>query len=116
MISDAMINDLPLKFVPDGTDKIEIQENNSVSKHITFQSVIDLIIPVGMTSIFAGSIPPPGWLLCDNREISRDEYSRLFAVIGTRFGEGDKNATFNLPKLANYLVKNLGGMILIIKY
>lgn len=42
---------------------------------------------------------PENYLLCDGREIRRSEYPNLFAVIGTRFGEGDGKTTFNLPEL-----------------
>jgi microcystin-dependent protein len=38
-----------------------------------------------------------GWLKCDGSVISRTEYSELFAVIGTSFGNGDGVNTFNLP-------------------
>lgn len=42
---------------------------------------------------------PYGWLLCDGREVSRTEYSALFNIIGTKFGNGDKINTFNVPDL-----------------
>ncbi|NBO71606.1 MAG: hypothetical protein EBU66_13555 [Bacteroidetes bacterium] len=38
-----------------------------------------------------------GWLLCDGRQVYRDAYSDLFALIGTSFGAGDGITTFNLP-------------------
>ncbi len=38
-----------------------------------------------------------GWLVCDGREVNRTTYSALFAIIGTRFGNGDDENTFNLP-------------------
>jgi len=40
---------------------------------------------------------PDYGLYNDGREISRTEYSALFAVIGTICGEGDGTTTFNLP-------------------
>ncbi len=38
-----------------------------------------------------------GWLVCDGRAISRQTYSALFELIGTTFGSGDGQTTFNLP-------------------
>lgn len=38
-----------------------------------------------------------GWLVCDGRAVSRETYSALFALIGTTFGSGDGETTFNLP-------------------
>ena len=38
-----------------------------------------------------------GWLLCNGQAVSRTDYSDLFAVIGTIFGSGDGNTTFNIP-------------------
>lgn len=42
---------------------------------------------------------PPGFLLCNGAEISRETYADLFAVIGTTYGSGDGLNTFNLPDL-----------------
>lgn len=42
---------------------------------------------------------PEGYLLCDGREISRATYSELFDIIGTTYGEGDGDTTFNLPNM-----------------
>jgi len=58
-----------------------------------------VIMPAGVINIFAGSIAPDGYLICDGREVSRTEYANLFAVIGTAYGEGDGSTTFNLPDL-----------------
>lgn len=44
---------------------------------------------------------PDGYFACDGAAVSRTEYSRLFSVIGTYYGEGDQSTTFNLPILTN---------------
>ena len=36
-------------------------------------------------------------LACDGSEVSRESYEELFAVIGTMYGAGDGETTFNLP-------------------
>lgn len=38
-----------------------------------------------------------GWLVCDGRDVYRDAYPQLFAVIGTSFGAGNGSTTFKLP-------------------
>ena len=56
-------------------------------------------LPIGSITAFGGSNPPSGWLICDGSAISRTEYASLFAAIGTTYGTGDGNTTFNLPNL-----------------
>ena len=51
----------------------------------------------GFIAPFAGSTAPAGWLVCDGSAVSRTTYAKLFAVIGTTYGSGDGNTTFNLP-------------------
>lgn len=52
---------------------------------------------IGVCQLFAGPIAPDGYLLCQGQAVSRATYNKLFAVIGTIWGEGDGNTTFNLP-------------------
>ncbi len=58
-----------------------------------------IFMPAGVINIFAGSVAPDGYLICDGSEVSRTEYADLFAIIGTAYGEGDGSTTFNLPDL-----------------
>lgn len=51
----------------------------------------------GMIKPFAGTTIPTGYLLCDGSAVSRTTYADLFAAIGTTYGSGDGNSTFNLP-------------------
>jgi len=53
---------------------------------------------IGTVLSFPGN-PPPGWLLCDGRAISRTYYAELFEVLDTSYGTGDGVTTFNLPTL-----------------
>lgn len=57
-------------------------------------------VPTGTISAFAGSTPPAGYLICDGAAISRTTYANLFSVIGTTYGAGDGNSTFNLPSFS----------------
>ena len=56
-------------------------------------------VPVGTIEYFAMSAPPPGYLMADGTAVGRETYPDLFAAIGTVFGEGDGETTFNLPDL-----------------
>jgi microcystin-dependent protein len=51
----------------------------------------------GMISFWPKSTPPAGWLVRDGSAISRTAYVELYAVIGTSYGVGDGNTTFNFP-------------------
>lgn len=55
------------------------------------------IMPAGVIVPFAGTTVPAGYLLCDGSAVSRTTYAALFAAIGTTYGPGDGNTTFNLP-------------------
>ena len=56
-------------------------------------------VPVGTVAYFAVETPPSGYLKADGSEVGRATYPALFAAIGTTFGEGDGEMTFNLPDL-----------------
>ncbi len=47
--------------------------------------------------------PPEGALVADGSEISRTAYPELFEAIGTLYGEGDGETTFNLPDAQNVI-------------
>ena len=53
--------------------------------------------PVGSIILWGGDSVPDNYLPCVGTAVSRTEYSDLFSVIGTQFGEGDGSTTFNLP-------------------
>lgn len=54
-------------------------------------------LKVGTILYYSGSNIPEGWKKCNGEAISREVYSELFEVIGTRYGSGDGVNTFNLP-------------------
>lgn len=93
-------------------DVISVEPNGRIL--ITVEGVtmdlVEYLVPVGSIQPFAGGTDkvPPGWELCDGRSILSTDprYARLFAVIGTSFGDGSKTGTggsgsgnFNLPDL-----------------
>ena len=60
---------------------------------------------VGSVTPFAITTPPEGWLICNGEAISRTTYVRLFEKIGTTFGQGDSQTTFNLPDLRGVFIR-----------
>ena len=69
-------------------------------------SVLDM--PLGTVLPIATESVPEGWMLCDGREISIEEYQGLYDLIGTTYGAGDSAfwaqvffpaTTFNIPDL-----------------
>lgn len=61
------------------------------------EAVADARVPIGMMLPCATETACKNFLLCDGSAVSRDTYSALFAVIGTKYGAGDGSTTFNLP-------------------
>lgn len=57
------------------------------------------LVCIGTVFQYAGSIAPKGYLLCEGQAVSRIEYSNLFKIIGTIYGNGDGSTTFNLPDM-----------------
>lgn len=66
-------------------------------------------IPVGSVSIYAASIAPAGWLLCDGSAVSRTTYANLFALIGITHGQGDGSTTFNVPDYRGRFLRGVDG-------
>lgn len=56
-----------------------------------------LFIPPGIITEFAGESPPPGWLICDGRQVKIADYPDLHAAIGHRYG--GSGSYFAVPDL-----------------
>ena len=48
---------------------------------------------------------PSGYLLCNGAAISRTTYAALFAAIGTTYGAGNGDTTFNIPDFRGYFLR-----------
>lgn len=73
----------------------------TLDNHAVRKRYVDLLMPAGIITPYAGTSIPTGWILCDGSAVSRTNptYTRLFAAIGTAYGAGDGSTTFNLPNL-----------------
>lgn len=68
-------------------------------------ATISSLIPTGFVTAYAGDSAPALWLLCDGSAVSRAIYTNLFALVGTRFGQGDGALTFNVPDLRGRFIR-----------
>lgn len=66
-------------------------------------------VDIGFAKPFGGTEIPAGYLYCDGSEVSRKAYDKLFAAIGTTWGEGDGENTFNIPDLRGIFIRCDGG-------
>jgi microcystin-dependent protein len=66
-------------------------------------------MPPGAITAFGGTNAPIGWILCDGRAVSRTAYARLFAAIGTSWGNGDGSTTFNVPDTRGLFLRGVDG-------
>lgn len=74
-------------------DGIDVDENGVISAGSYFQDSV----PIGSIVEWGSEIIPENWLLLNGQAVSRTGYAELFALYGTKYGEGDGSTTFNLP-------------------
>ena len=82
--------------------------NKLMTPQLVAQAIAEQIppaIPTGMLLPFAGTVVPEGFLLCNGANVSRTDYANLFAVIGTKWGEGDGSTTFTLPNFNDRFIE-----------
>ena len=63
--------------------------------------------PAGIIEFHAAATVPTGRIKANGTVISRTVFSRLFARIGTTYGEGDGSTTFGTPDLRGIFVRGL---------
>lgn len=70
-------------------------------------------VPPGTIVAYGGETPPPGWLLCDGRDLASTEYPQLFTAIRTSWGTGDgdseETTDFSLPDLRGIFLRGAHG-------
>lgn len=65
-------------------------------------------LPIGTIMPYASEEVPTGYLKCNGQAVSRTQYSKLFNAIGTYFGMGDGETTFNVPDLKGRTIIGMG--------
>jgi microcystin-dependent protein len=62
---------------------------------------------MGEIRLFAGSIPPKGWVFCDGQTLLIQKNAPLYNIIGVQFG-GDGRTNFSVPNLNGKMVVGTG--------
>jgi len=83
----------------------EIETKLGVTDSLDDTSCDFIYPPVGSVMPFMGSTAPGGYLECDGSAVSRSTYSRLYSVLGVKYGNGDGTTTFNLPDLRGQFIR-----------
>ena len=92
-------------YIPDVDTASGVSGNQAATKeYVDARDIVskNTAVPTGTIITWSTATPPAGYLICDGSAISRTTYANLFAVIGTTYGEGDGNTTFNLPNCHNH--------------
>lgn len=76
-----------------------LTKNSATDYDVKWENKTDSV-PIGSVFQFAGQTAPNKYLLCQGQEVSREDYSDLFNIIGTLYGEGDGTTTFNIPNIS----------------
>lgn len=90
-------------------DKSDTYTKEEVDDLLEQPNITGDTLPIGTMILWSGTTTPQNWLLCDGREVSRETYSELFAVIGTTWGAGDGSTSFNLPNYVDKFPIGAGG-------
>ena len=112
VINNAIANKADKNYVDNAlglkADKEDTYTKSEIDDMFDSPTITGDTYPIGAIAPFAGVTTPQNWLLCDGREVSREIYSELFAVIGTTWGAGDGSTSFNLPDLRNRMPVGAG--------
>jgi microcystin-dependent protein len=97
---DTSVSKLGLSYpVPPTTASCYMPLNNNIT-------------PAGMISMYAGSIAPAGWLLCNGGSRNIVDYPNLYAVIGNMYGGSLGAGTFSVPDTRGIFVRGTGSQTL----
>lgn len=90
-------------------DKSDTYTKEEVDDMFDNPTITGDTLPIGTMILWSGTTTPQNWLLCDGREVSRETYNELFAIIGTTWGSGDGSTSFNLPNYTDRFPIGAGG-------
>ncbi len=69
---------------------------------------VDYGVPVGSIMVWAQTTAPAGWVICDGTALSRTTYSKLYSVLGTKYGTSS-SSNFKVPNYKGYFLRGWGG-------
>jgi len=68
-------------------------------------------LPAGIILAYPASALPPDCLICNGLAILRNDFHKLFDIIGVTWGAGDGTTTFNIPDLRDRALYGQGSII-----
>ena len=92
-----------------------IDDNNISTSNILYTNadgdlgidpLVNYKLTPGLVVPYLSNAIPTGWVLCDGRQLSKTEYSALYAVIGDTFNESGDN--FLIPDLRGKFILGAG--------
>lgn len=111
-MSDITVDVLPTKTEIMDSDMVVIDNGFQTYKmywaQVRNQLRTEGLVPVGAVMQFPLDTVQ-GFLRCDGAAVSRIQYATLFNLLGTHFGAGDGETTFNLPDYRGCFLRGLGG-------
>ena len=81
------------------TQRFSVADAVNNTDAVNKQYMLEHSLPTGLVLYLAVDDIPTGYLLCDGSTVSRNTYSNLYAVLGTKYGAGDGTTTFSIPNL-----------------
>lgn len=82
--------------------------NEAVTLQKLANSLLATLIPIGAALPYTGdTAPSSSFIIPQGQELNRTTYAEYFALVGTRFGEGDGSTTFNAPDWRGKYLRNL---------
>lgn len=85
-----------------------LENVNMTTLKSLIQQEVQKAIPTGTIIAYSVDNVPEGYLKCEGQAISRTDYSNLFNIIGTTYGNGDGTTTFNVPDLRGEFLRGSG--------
>lgn len=67
---------------------------------------------LAVVTLFAGNFAPYGWAICNGQQLSINDNTALFALVGTTYG-GDGQTTFAIPDFRGRMAVGTGGGIVL---
>ena len=97
----------PGKLAIEGaTVKAKSFETDAGVSLAAIQNAVNMLMPIGTIMAYGGDttnkdvvqqLVAQGWLPCDGRPVTRQDYGDLFNAIETAYGAGDTRTTFQVP-------------------
>ena len=108
------VGNFKITNLADGTQSSDAVNRKQLDKASSdtsqsFKTLMNALVEIGDIKASVLSENHGGWLLCGGQAVSRTDYADLFEVIGTQFGEGNGETTFNVPDYRGKFLRGLGG-------